>query len=827
MLKRVLWGLAAVFVLVVLVAGGAALWLTLTVRGSLPQLEGTRQVAGLIDQVKIERDALGIPTIQAQNRRDLAYATGFLHGQERFFQMDLMRRNAAGELSELVGPATLESDRQVRLWRFRQRARHMTESTPAEDRALVAAYADGVNAGLKALSRKPYEYYLLGLEPRPWLPEDSALVLFAMYLDLQGESDIAYESTLAVLYDKLPVELADFLSPRGTDWDAPIQGQAFSQPPIPTPEVFDLRKPEAAAAMRQVKRQPGLWANRPRVERFRHGSNGWAVDGRHTRHGGAIVADDMHLSIRVPNIWYRAMFVWPESADPASGDVSPSASGRALQQITGVTLPGTPAMVVGSNQHIAWAFTNSEGDWLDLVLIEPDPANPDQYLTPDGPRAYERFTETIQVKGAADETLEIVETIWGPLIEPDHQGRPRAVRWVALDQEGVNLGLIAIESARSLEDALRLANLSGSPAQNFTVGDASGRIAWTILGRIPRRQGFDGRLPGSWADGQRRWDGYLAPEEYPRVVDPESGRIWTANARIVSDEMLKTVGDGDYDLGARQKQIRDGLLALAQAEETDMLKIQLDDRAVFLARWRELLLELLTSEVVKDDPLRAEARRFIQDWGGHAAPDSVGYRLVREFRYETIPAVLYPLSASCLEADESSYFDLAGFDRIEGPVWELVSQRPAHLLDPDYESWEALLLEQLDQVLSFATAGGQRLAEFTWGRHNTSRVRHPLSLAVEQLSPWLDLPAEPLRGDRENIPRIASPSNGASQRLAVSPGRESAGYLHMPGGQSGHFLSPHYGDQYQAWVDGEPLPFLPGRAVHSLTLAPEPATATP
>ena len=170
------------------------------------------------------------------------------------------------------------------------------------------------------------------------------------------------------------------------------------------------------------------------------------------------------------------------------------------------------------------------------------------------------------------------------------------------------------------------------PNQNFVVADAAGRIGWTIIGRIPRRVGFDGSVPTSWADGTRRWDGWLAPAEYPRVVDPPSGRIWTANARVVGGDMLAKMGDGGYDLGARQGQIRDDLLALDKARESDMLRIQLDDRALFLARWQKLLRGVLTPDAAAGDPRRGEARRLVEAWGEHASVDSVGYRVVRAFR---------------------------------------------------------------------------------------------------------------------------------------------------------------------------------------------------
>jgi penicillin amidase len=452
------------------------------------------------------------------------------------------------------------------------------------------------------------------------------------------------------------------------------------------------------------------------------------------------------------------------------------------------------------------------------VIVETDPDDMDAYLTPEGPRPFVHHQETIKVKGAADEMLDVVSTIWGPILDHDYKGRPRAIRWVAHDTEGVNMGLLRMETAPTLEEALRLANLSGSPHQNFVVADDQGHIAWTIVGRIPRRAGFDGRLPASWADGSRRWDGYLTPEEYPRIIDPEGGRLWTANARVVSGELLEKLGDGGYDLGARAQQIRDDLLATDEASEADMLRIQLDDRAVFLGRWRQLLLDTLTPEAIDGHPRRGELRKLVDNWGGHASIDSVGFRAVRTFRLKLISQLSDLLVNPCKQVEKD--FSIAKMDRVEGPVWRLVSEQPEHLIDPRFGSWHALLLAAADEVLADATAQGARLADYTWGRYNTTKIQHPLSVAVPFFSRWLDMPERPLPGDSDNMPRIQGPAVGASQRLAVSPGRESEGYFHMPCGQSGHPLSPHYRDAHDAWSEGHPSPFLPGPTVHKLVLKP-------
>ena len=791
---------------------GFAGWLYPQLRGSLPQLDGTAVLAGLSASVEIERDASGIPTIRGRSRSDVARATGFVHAQDRFFQMDLLRRAAAGELAALFGPMALDLDRANRLHRFRRRAGLALAAAPAADRALLVAYVAGVNAGLKALSAPPFEYLLLRAAPEPWQAEDTLLVVYAMYLDLQGRQ-WSRESARGVLHDQLPAELAAFLDPPGTDWDAPLQGAILAAPPLPGSEVFDLRRQPVAAAV-SASLTASVTFSALHVAPFptdsaaesesSSGSNNWAVAGRLTAHGGALLANDMHLALRVPNIWYRAALVFSD------------AQGQ-QRRVEGVMLPGAPAIVAGSNGRIAWGYTNSQGDWADLVVLEPS-ADETGYQTPDGPRPFERVRETLAVKDRPTETLEILTTVWGPVIDRDHQGRQRALRWVAHDARAVNLGLLALERADTVEAALDSANRAGAPAQNILLAGADGRIAWTISGPIPRRFGHDGRLPSSWADGQRGWSGWLEPADYPRIVDPPSGRLWTANSRVVDGDWLATLGDGDYALGARARQIRDRLLERERFDERDFLALQLDDRALFLERWRQLLLETLAPEALRAEPQRSEMRRLIEHWGGRAAVDSAGYRLVREFREEVRERAFAPLLAACRQADPR--FDYSQFRQYEGPLWRLISQRPPHLLDPRYADWPALLLAAADAVRKQLAADGRPLAAHTWGDYNRARIQHPFSRTLSWLSGWLDMPARMLPGDL-NMPRVQLPGSGASERLAVAPGHETAGILHMPGGQSGHPLSPFYRSGFDAWAKGEPAPLVPGQARHRLELRPD------
>jgi penicillin amidase len=785
-------------IVVIVIAGLLAGWAYRMVARSVPLLDGEVVIDGLAEAVTIERDALGVPTIRGENRLDVARALGFLHGQERFFQMDLLRRRAAGELSELFGAGALSVDRASRLHQFRKRARHAIETMTEAENGVVEAYAAGVNSGLVALREKPFEYVLLRLEPEPWRAEDSALVTYAMYFVLNDATGRS-ESDLGLLEDLLPAELAEFLAPPGTEWDAPIVGEAFETGSIPG--AMERVTGAQAAASLHVEPDSAEFAALV-------GSNNWAVAGSRTADGRAILANDMHLGMAVPNTWYRAALEWP-----AKDGCGPT------HRMVGVTTPGGPVVVAGSNSRVAWGFTNSQGDWSDLVIVETAPEDPDRYLSPDGWLTMPKHSETILVRDGEPETIEIRSTIWGPIVDRDHLGRPRAIRWIAHDPGGANLGQLDLEHVTSVDEAIEAANRIGLPPQNFVCADSSGSVGWTIAGRIPRRFGFSGRIPTSWADGTNGWDGWMETEDYPRVINPENGIIWTANARVVSGEMLKMIGDGGYDLGARARQIRDGLFALEDPDEKDMLAVQLDDRALFLERWRRFLLELLDEEAVRDEPRRGVFRDLVDEtWTGHASVGSTAYRLVRAFRTFTFERVYGWLTAPCEAADEG--FNIYRIQQAEGPLWRLVTEQPADLLDPGFESWREALLALIDSTIAyFETEVGGEMAAQTWGVRNTLSMRHPLSRAVPALSRWLDMPSRPMPGD-SNMPLAQSPGWGASERLAVSPGREDEGYFHMPAGQSGHPLSPFFGAGHDAWAEGVPTPLLPGPNESVLNLVP-------
>ncbi|MGE3842406.1 MAG: penicillin acylase family protein [Vicinamibacterales bacterium] len=793
-------------------------WAYWQLRSSVPTTDGAMAIPGLERPVLVLRDASGVPTIQGQTHEDVARALGVVHAQDRFFQMDLARRRAAGELAELVGAVALPADREARRFRLRGRARAVVEQATAEERALVQAYSEGVNAGLATLGARPFEYLILRQPPRPWVAEDSVLVLASMFFSLQDE-DAEAEGRGALLHDLFPAPLADFLDSSASQWESPLVGEPRPAPVPPGPDVFDWRRALPALSRTEPTPPPQPTADEAVLALFgssppesQPGSNNWALSGSRTRSGRAIVANDMHLAIGLPNIWYRASL----SYYAANG----------AESVTGVTLPGLPAVVAGSNGRLAWGLTNTGGDWSDRVLVEPAEHDPTSYRLSGGTRPFETFHEEIVVRGGPAERLEVKETAWGPLMAPDAAGRLVATAWVPHQPGGMNLRLLALERARTIDEGMAIANGSGVPALNIVFGDTAGHIAWTIAGRIPKRVGFTGSRPESWADGTRGWAGWVEPADYPRVIDPPGGLIVTANNRLVDRQWLALLGDGEYDPGARARQIQRGLEALTQPAAADMLAVQLDDRAELMGRWRLLLLDTLTPAAVASHPDRRTFRRLVEEqWTGRASTESVAYRLVRQFRTAAAERAFAPFVARARAVDAD--FPTTPGRSLEGPVWALLTLEPLHLLDPRYADWDALRLDAVDRAIATLTEGGRRLEERTWGEANTLRVRHLFSASIPLFGRWLSLPAVALPGD-VHMPRVQAPATGATERFAVSPGLEADGYFHMPGGQSGHPLSPHFTDGQTAWALGEPTPFLPGPPSSRLTLMPaSPVRATP
>ena len=796
MMRRVLLGIAALIVLVVAIA-------YLLLRGSLPQLDGDLTAIELAAPVIVERDAQGVPTITASNRADLAYATGFAHGQDRFFQMDLQRRAAAGELSALLGAKFVQADTRLRRHNFRNVAREVMARASAEQRRIVAAYVEGVNDALAGSRVRPFEYLLLQQAPTPWTIEDSVLVAFAMYLDL-NDSEGRGELERARLHSALPQEVFDALYPRGSEWEAPLDGVDLSRAAaaVPSAAVIDLR-------VEQPLPRNGVG---PADADF-PGSNSWALAGHRTANGAAIMANDMHLTLRLPHIWYRARLI-VKSDDPALA-----------RDLIGVTLPGLPLLVAGSNTRVAWGYTNSYGDYDDLVVLQLETDNPSRYRVGDEYREFTIRRERIEVRGGDPFHVEYRDTIWGPTIDADINGQPLALAWTAHRWEATNLEQLALETARNVDEAIAAAQTAGIPVQNFIVADGEGRIGWTLIGKLPKRDGFDGRMPTCWGcSANVGWRGWVPAQDYPRIVNPPSGQLWTANSRTIGapqlGEGVDVMGEEGMDRGARAKQIRDGLAQIRQATPQDMLAVQLDDRAVFLKRWRDVLVNLQDEAYLRGAPARRAALQLVEGWSDRASIDDPGYRIVRAARAAIVEDIYADLTSAARQRFPDVTFRPSA--RFEDTAWRLMTTQPPHLLNPEYGTWDLRVLASLDRALAdlmrSCNVDHRRLHDCTWGRQNTLSMEHPFASMLPVLGNRLRMPREPLPGDRD-MPRVQGVTFGASQRFAVSPGYEDEGYFLMPGGQSGHPLSPFFGAGHDAWAQGNATPFMPGPTQHTLTLA--------
>lgn len=773
---------------------------------SLPTLDGIQKMTGLHAGASVEFDAFGIPRIHAETRPDAFRILGFVTASDRLFQMDLLRRRAAGSLSEVLGPSTLDSDRWHRVMGFQQVASEILQTLPSDQREALRAYAEGVNQAIAQFRVLPFEFLLLGYRPAPWRLEDSLLVVLEMYADLSwSRYKEKRERDSTLMESVLPPEVTAFFTPKTDPFTETLFGENHprspvaapvsmpSEPPIPTEALADLlRDGETGSPLSHIDMGSGK----------RRGSNAWVVGPSKTRDGRAILANDMHLDLSVPNIWYRAELYY--------GEV----------RLAGLTLPGVPLIVTGSNRHVAWGLTGSEVDVADLVWVEVNPRNPNEYRTPRGMRPFGTRVETIRIKNQADEIISVKTTEWGPILPEPLLGTPVAVHWTASDPLATNLDYLNLDQVASVEQALPLLNRTGGPPLNVLVADKDGNIGWTLTGRVPIRFGMEGMFARSWADGNAGWRGYIAPDEMPRIFNPASGFIVNSNQRMVDSRYPYLIG---YDAapGYRAYRISERLREMRDITEKDLLALQLDTRADFYRYYADLALQVLLEQekngTVPDD---LGLRRHLQSWDGQAEPGSSGLALLVGFREELIETILSPLVSRCRSLHPECQYPWTFADV---PLQRLLETRIPELQPHrrQYADWDALvkaaLMRSAQRLMRRHDVAS--LSGLTWGHTDENRIAHPLSGAIPLLDCLLDMARRPLPGCVECV-RVAR-GGGATERLVVSPGRDEAGILHMPAGQSGHPLSSHYRDQHPSWMEGLPIPLWAGPARHTLTFEPE------
>ena len=788
-----------------------------------PALSEVVAIAGLSGPASASIDGLGVPLIDAASSSDALIVEGYLHARERYAQMDLMRRLAAGELAELLGPLASSVDRKQRVMRLRVAAEGHVASLNPKHRALLSAYVQGVNAGLASLESPPAEHRLLQIKPTPWTEADSLLVALSMcaMLNDRARIELAMESVTAVL----PPEMLAYLSCAVSSFDAPVIADHAAPvlPNVPGPEVLDSRGVTVgpiAAASSEERDTSTLGAEEFNGDRAL-GSNAWLVAGSRTATGAAILANDMHLAITVPGVWYRASLRY--RTDSAASPV----------QIDGISLPGAPGIVSGSNGTIAWGFTNSEGDFIDFVVIELDPSDSSKYLVPGGSEAFRIHSEVLRVRGMADQSIEVTETRWGPVVAMDASGRPLALHWTALEENGVNLDLLDLAEATSVRAALDVAARWRGAQQNVMVAGANGDIGWTISGALPKRTGFDGSVPTSWADGTRGWQGMLEGAERPRVENPADGVIVTANQRPVPVERAQQLGNlwAEADRASR---IRELVAQSSKYDETALAAIQLDTAVPRLMMWRDVVLSALergARDTAVDGQPTDLARKLLpiadalRSWNGKADADERAVAVMEKLRHRLSRAILRGILETAIAEVEPALSPedrgkradkLLRIPARDEPVFRIVRDRPQHLLPPGETSWDAFIQRTARESLAGTSSKDGLLR---WGQVNVTDFAHPLAQANPILAAQFGIAAHEQAGHPLAV-RVAAPKFGASDRLIVSPGHESNGLIQTPSGQSGDPKSPHYSDLHASWRDGQPLPLRPGQVVTRIEFSP-------
>ena len=739
---------------------------------SLPTVKGQINIPALTSKVIVNRDQFDIPTIIGDSRLDISTAMGFIHAQERFFQMDLLRRSASGELAELFGIQLVEFDKSRRIHRFRDLSKRILRKLSIYERKILLAYTSGVNSGLRALKSFPIEYKLLFQNPMPWTPEDSILVGLAMYFELQYP-DAAPCILKGMIHNHLESNLAEFLLRYPSKWNI----QYFNEEPNEIQDInFDYMK----------KHQPmtTFKKHQPKMK----GSNQWAkrewVNGK----AEASIACDMHLELSVPNIWYVVAIIYQ---DQALGKIETS----------GVTIPGNPCIVIGDNKNVAWGFTNAYFDTSGIILLE-EGSKSNSYLTCDGEKKFIELTEVIRVKGRENISFQIRWTDWGPIRAKKYEGYNNALAWCAYSTDSFNLGLLDMEKSKTVLEGFNVCENVRIPVQNCVLADSQGNIGWCISGKLPEHRFYK---PKKSSEITFEYDKIISEVHSKKIYNPPSGLICTANNKILPDQLMP----GCYLNPIRAYQIKGNLELLKEDFSSVSKTIQSDNRAKFMDRWYELMTEFIP-QGAKWDTLRKE----LEMWDGMCSKHSRGYCLIRSFREKCYNMVLKNILAPCLALDPE--LDLAVYD-FEEPVFKYIESNLLKKTD-NSKLLKEILITNIKEVMKEHSncIKGKR----TWGNHFQISINHPLSSGIKILSPLLDMKALPLDGDYF-VPKVLSPHEGASIKLIVSYGNENCSIISLPAGQSGHPLSKSYRIFHKIWANNEYISLSSGKPQKTLTLHPE------
>jgi penicillin amidase len=785
-LRLTYWTLGLVPGLATVVLGAGLVWL----RGSLPDLEGNHALPALTAPVEVLRDVDGIVTIRAAEELDAARALGYVHAQDRLWQMDFMRRTGAGRLSEVVGPATLGFDRLMRgLGLYRLAEAGLSHLAP-ETRALLEAYAEGVNAFIAAPGGPwPPEFHLLRYRPEPWRPADS--LVWGRLMAFQLSSNWPDEVRRLRLAGHLTPEQIEALWPSYPP-DAPVTlgrrdiSRRAAKPALPA------RASETTLRARPVwdPDEPLPWSWAPKTA-----SNVWVLAGARTASGRPILANDPHLPLKAPGLWYLVRIETPELT------------------LAGATAPGVPFLVAGHNGRIAWGFTTTHADTQDLFVEQLSKDEPGHYDTPHGPRPFVLREEVIEVRGHAPETLTVRATRHGPVLSDLRprlasalpEGQVLALAWPALREDDRTAeALHRLNRARDWPGFLAAMEHFDSPVQNVAYADTSGTIGFIAAGRVPRRSAGDGRSPVPGWSGDYDWQGFVPFAELPMTKNPPEGRIVNANNRVV-DEAYPHLIAVDWPGSHRARRIEELLAARDETTLDDSLTLQQD--AVSLAA-RGLLPVLLQAP---PGPGRAaEARALLARWDHRMAPD----------RAE--PLIFYAWLAALNEAVFADELGAAfpSFARIQADLLlEVLVERPEWCDDIATEDRETCG-ERIALALTMALDDleeryGSDIHEWRWGDAHATRFPHPILRHVPLAERFFGFAVE-AGGGSYTVNRGGVPLSGPSEHRFTNvhgPGFRAVydladldqSHFMIATGQSGNPLSQHYGSLVPRWRDGDYL----------------------
>jgi penicillin G amidase len=774
---------ATVILLLLAVAAaavGGAFWLKRAMRDSLPQLEGSLRLRGLTSAVTVRRDQYGVPHIQADNLDDLFMAQGYVTAQDRLWQMDMARRMAAGDVAQILGPAFVKHDRMQRVLLMRETAERIVANLSENDRRYINDYSHGVNIYIAThYNNLPAEFRLLKYRPQPWQPVDSALIVMGMaqMLDQRWDEKLERERVVA----RLGPTLAAPLYPVGSWRDHPPT-QAIPDLTQPQPFIPDVPLDETQSLLHGPTLNDLLHL-RQLVEPTRidcqgctPGSNEWVVSGAHTASGKPILSNDMHLDYNIPNIWYEADLQAPGF------------------HTAGVTVPGSPYIVAGHNDHIAWGFTSLYGDLQDLYVEQTN--QQDEYRAPDGSwRPIEHQQETIPVRGGRDVTIDIARTVHGPIITSviPHETRTISLRWSAYDIPQNSLPIFAVDTAANWTDFRAAMSRWWGPSLNVVYADDQGHIGYQTIGQIPNRPGGIADLPIT--DSNHEWQGYIPFDELPTTLDPANGIIATANARITPDNYTHPISDEWAD-PYRNERIWKWLAGKDKLTAADMLTLQTDVYSEVDQELAQRFAYAIDHASGTDRRLR-EAADIMRTWDGTVSVDSSAAAIVEAAESAFWPMLLKPK----LGDDWRLYvWSESGFAREQ-----LITNNPPAWLPSGYATWDDFLAAVVKQALRSAPLS---LKSWRYGYAHPIDIEHPIYGHLPWFRRWTGTGRQPLPGDTSTV-KQAGHHLGPSQRFTIDWSDPADATENIVNGESGDPLSPYYCDQWFYWYNGQTfaLPF--------------------